>query len=419
MTNNEDMTNESRSDRVVDTVTEADTHTRSPDELANQVREQLLAHLKALGVNGEKRTFDSKEAIRKLHAPQREEQREEERGFVQTHGPRLLREHFADGEEVEPENVRPMLHQITGSGDDSRLFRLATLLWSVPVSRGYGRRIRFLVRDASNDKLMGIFALGSPVFNLSVRDDWIGWDTDDRRERLVNVMDAYVVGAMPPYSQLIGGKVVASLMTSQDVCDIFHEKYRDRRGVISGKKKEAQLAVVTVTSALGRSSLYNRLRLRGLFEFLQLGYTEGWGHFHVPDDLFEQMRRLLQLEDHKYSSGNRFGDGPNWRLRVIRVALGRMGLDEDLLRHGIRREVYAAPIAENWQEYLLGETDNCHIDRPSASEIGQAAVERWLIPRSERRPGYRSWTKLDTWQRIWPESDITTHEQLELPEIGE
>ena len=50
------------------------------------------------------------------------------------------------------------------------LFRAATLLWSVPVSRGYGRRMRYLVMDESNNKLIGLFALGDPVFNLKSRD---------------------------------------------------------------------------------------------------------------------------------------------------------------------------------------------------------------------------------------------------------
>jgi len=37
------------------------------------------------------------------------------------------------------------------------------------VSRGYGRQ-RFLIWDQSNEKLIGLIALGDPVFNLRVRD---------------------------------------------------------------------------------------------------------------------------------------------------------------------------------------------------------------------------------------------------------
>ena len=43
--------------------------------------------------------------------------------------------------------------------------------------------MRFLVMDQSNGKLMGLFALTDPVFNLQARDNWIGWTTEDRRQR--------------------------------------------------------------------------------------------------------------------------------------------------------------------------------------------------------------------------------------------
>ena len=78
---------------------------------------------------------------------------------------------------------------------------LASLTWSVPVSNGFGRRLRYLVWDESNGKLMGLIAIGDPVFNLAARDKLIGWTSKDRNSRLVNIMDAYVLGAIPPYNQ--------------------------------------------------------------------------------------------------------------------------------------------------------------------------------------------------------------------------
>jgi hypothetical protein len=68
--------------------------------------------------------------------------------------------------------------------------RLASLTWAVPVSNGFGRRLRYLVWDRNNNKLIGLIAIGDPVFNLSVRDKLIGWTVKDRGERLVNILDA-------------------------------------------------------------------------------------------------------------------------------------------------------------------------------------------------------------------------------------
>ena len=137
------------------------------------------------------------------------------------------------------------------------MFRFASLLWSIPISRGYGRRMRYLVRDNFNNKIVGLVALGDPVFNLKARDDHVGWDQADRRERLYHVMDAFGLGAVPPYNRLLAGKFVALAAVSDEVRSDFEGKYRGRTTIIQEKKKEAKLTLVTTTSALGRSSIYN------------------------------------------------------------------------------------------------------------------------------------------------------------------
>jgi hypothetical protein len=370
----------------------------------------VLEHLESLGLASEVGTRRedvlSKDVIRAYHRLQREEYRAGEQKFVTGQGLKLVRRHFAEGQDVIPDEVHPVMSVVQSDTEDANLFRLATLLWSVPVSRGYGRRMRFLVRDRSNGKLMGIFALGDPVFNIHARDEWIGWSSDDRKQRLVSVMDAHIVGAVPPYNQLLGGKVVASLMTSDEVCQAFTQKYGDTRGEISREFKHAQLVLITVTSALGRSSLYNRLRIPGVVAFERVGMTEGWGHFQIPNVLFLKMRQLLRLRNHRYWWQHRFGMGPNWRMRVIRAALEDVGLASDLLQHGIRREIFAAPLGADWREFLRGKAKTCIVKRPSAEEIGSSAVRRWLIPRSLRRPDFRDWTQADTWELLTGRRDF-------------
>ncbi len=379
-------------------------------ELRERIRVELLAHLALIGLSPLTPASDqiyTKDLVRARHAAQRAEFRESEQQFLTRHGHRLL-SHFAEGHEVDPSAVNPSLSLVLPDTEDAALFRLATLLWSVPVSRGYGRRLRFLVRDQANGKLLGIFALTDPVFNLQARDSWIGWDVNDRRLRLVNVMDAHVVGAVPPYSSLLGGKVTAALMTSQEVRYAFTEKYSQRSGIISQQHKHAQLVLITVTSALGRSSLYNRLKLPGIMEFQRIGQTAGWGHFHIPQPLFLLMRELLRREEHKYASGHAFGQGPNWRLRAAREAVKRVGLDPNLLRHGINREVYAAPLVSNWRECLCREDQVDTAVRPSVATIGACAVNRWLIPRAQTRLDYQQWTREAIWEQIVGRSHSVT-----------
>src|SRR5438105_2988323 len=302
----------------------------------------------------------TKQHIRELHRPSRRALHAADRSFIKEHTFSLLR-YFADGHEIAPAAIEPELVEVAPGTDEADLFRLATVLWSVPVSGGFGRRLRFLVKDRQNGKLIGVFALGDPVFNLHARDEWIGWSVGDRRERLVHVMDAYVVGAVPPYAQLIGGKMVAALMSSQEVLRAYEKKYLGSISVIERHKHRARLVLLTTTSALGRSSIYNRLVLPNGPRFTRLGVTKGFGHFHLSGHLFELMRRYLKQRGHPYASGNRFGMGPNWKLRVSRAALEAAGFDSsEVLRHGIEREVYGVPLARNWKEILQGVHQRVH-----------------------------------------------------------
>jgi hypothetical protein len=108
------------------------------------------------------------------------------------------------------------------------------------------------------------------------------------------------------------------------------------------------------------------------------------------------MRDLLRIDGHTYAKGHQYGNGPNWRMRVIREALQRIGMNPDLLRHGISREIYGMPLTENWREFLQGKTTECSSDRPSVEQIAAACLSRWVIPRAQRRPEFRHWTREQT-----------------------
>lgn len=388
----------------VNTNTHTDETAIEENPIITQLRNDVLAHINSLRLPTADNEFPDKELIRYSHAHHRQEVTLHEWQAV---GPRInnLIDNFANGNEVVPEHIQPELVPVYSDHWTGYLFRLATLLWSVPVSHGYGRRMRFLVRDQFNGKLIGIFALGDPVFNLRCRDQWIGWNLEDRRERLVHLMDAYVVGAVPPYNQILGGKLIASLIGSEEVSHAFSQKYGTAKGIISGQNKAARLLLVTITSALGRSSLYNRLKLRDaqgnpLVELTQIGETRGYGHFQLSNELFERIRQLLIDENHPYANGHQFGQGPNWRFRVLRVGLKRLGLDEELIRHGIHREVYAMPMAPDFREYLCGRIQEVNLERPSINEVSGTALGRWIIPRSLRNPEFRNFNRNELLNQI-------------------
>ncbi|HVX18365.1 MAG TPA: Druantia anti-phage system protein DruA [Acidimicrobiales bacterium] len=328
-----------------------------------------------------------KQSIRALHQAQRSQVLAKAANFIETWENRVLGS-FADGDEVDPEQINPAVVQVT-TEEEAAIFRYASLHWSVPVSQGYGRRTRFLIMDQSNGKLIGIFALGDPVFNLKVRDDLIGWGPEQRKRRLYNVFDAFVLGAVEPYRQLIGGKLAALCAVSDETRIFLKEKYDGTRTIIDQQVKIATPVLITTTSALGRSSVYNRLTFGDRKVLQPIGFTEGFGHFQFSDDVFTELVELARRDDPR--RGNEYGDGPNWKMRTIRSSLQKLGLSGNLLKHGIKREVFIAPLSFGWRAFLRGETD---VIRPVAYPLGDISryySERWAIPRAQRMPGFRSW----------------------------
>jgi hypothetical protein len=340
-----------------------------------------------------------KSQIRRIHAISREERLTLERPFVQHWLPRLSK-FLASGSDVRPKNIDPFPVLVEGEGEMAALFRLASLWWSVPVSRGFGRRFRILVFDRSNDKLLGLLGLTDPVFNLTGRDSWIGWDVRQREKRLAHVMDAYVLGAVPPYNQLLGAKLIALIAGSDFVRNVFRKRYRNSISVIRKRRFDGRLALITATSALGTSSIYNRLRFNEVEVFKPVGFTQGYGHFHLANGTYEGLRKFLQSSKDREVPLYKFGNGPNYRMRIVRRALERLNLPSELLRHGIRRAIYTVPLAENSAAFLRGDNERLRWYSRPLEEVVAFWRMRWMLPRASRDTSYQS-LEADSWKEIF------------------
>lgn len=384
-------------------------------DVSTRIRAEILRarvehHLQAQGFtirNGRLITPvpPSKEYVRNLHAAAVKSLQDQaapalkrfERDFLQ----RLLR-----GSELNPRAIDPILIPVEGSkNENSRLWRWAALHWSIPISTGYGRRLRFLVADRGHkDAVIGLIGLADPVFGLGARDRWIGWTQQQRQARLACVMDAFVLGAVPPYSELCGGKLVALLATSREMRHAFLERYAHRTTLIGQRDPEADLALITTISALGRSSIYNRLtgpdRQHG---FHCVGFTQGTGDFHLTGDLYHDLAvHAAEITDHGATYRNAKWPRGTFRNRreVIQRALDDIGLNSRALRvHGIQRPIYCAPFADNTREWLRGDCTQLNVTIRSASELAAWWRTRWGIPRSDR---VTTWQAFDpgTWQ-LW------------------
>lgn len=323
-----------------------------------------------------------------MHRPASQLEIANRRDWLQQHLPKIL-PFFAEGEEVVPEWVDPALVEVT-TEQQHNLFRVARLLWSIPFSKGYGRRLRFLVIDQSNGKLIGLLALQSPPLSFPARDRLFRYPPGRKTELVNQTMDIQTLGAVPPYNRLLGGKLVALIAASNEVRQAYQGKYSGRATEMEGRILPPHLVALTTTSAFGRSSLYNRLRYKGMAIAESIGYTEGYGIFHLLE-LYPLFRQLLESQGISTRGG--FGTGPRRKWQTIVRALNQLGLPSDLLYHGIKREVFLFRLIDNLEAYMEGrDTEPIYRDLPFADLVTWWR-ERWLLPRAERVDGWKAWRK--------------------------
>jgi len=365
-----------------------------------ELRERVLAHLRSLGFRPEGRELlleggEGKEGVRLVHERVRRWALLQHQDWIRAKWPRL-RAYFASGEDLDPSSIRPVLVEVR-EGWQQDLFRLARLTWSLPYSSGYGRRMRFLLLDEGNLSgeglpfLIGILGLQSPPISFAPRDRMFRYPEGRKAEMVNYTMDIYALGAVPPYSFLLGGKLVALAAASNEVREAYRRRYEGRITLMENRVLPPHLVALTTTSAFGRSSLYNRLRYKGEPIALSIGYTEGYGTFHL-----EPLYPLLweYLKAHPPPKGARrggYGTGSKIKWQNISYALRKLGLPKKWMGHGVRREAFLFPLARNLKDFMEGRAEEPEYRDLPFEELSAYWRERWLLPRAARVGDWRGW----------------------------
>jgi len=323
----------------------------------------------------------TKEIIQKAMSYKRLEIIERNKTWISKHLT-LARKNLANGIDVLGSTIDPVIEVCT-TNKQHDLFRIYRYFWSSPYSEYVGRRIKLIIRDDGlpSRPVIGIAALGSPIIHIPERDEWLGWDKKTRTKNLIYTMDAYVIGALPPYNYLLGGKLVSLLLASNEVREIYRAKY-EHQVTFKEKRLASELAGLFTTSLYGNSSQYNRLKFNNELIYQPIGQTKGFGTLHLSEQTIQLMIELLKSKG--IIIGHKFGDGPSWVMRVIRTAGDLLGFDSDfLLKHSFKRNIYFVSHAENDKEFLNGIALRPEFkDRPINELVG-FWQERWLKNRKQ------------------------------------
>lgn len=285
--------------------------------------------------------------------------------------------------------------QVDGDSKLECAFRLARHYWSLPYSKGYGRRLRFLVLDDYNGKLIGIIGLQSPPIAFAPRDRLFDFESREAKEVAINkTMDAFTVGAVPPYSFLLGGKLIALTLISNEIREAYKARYSSALTEMKGRNLGADLVAITTTSAFGRSSIYNRLKYRDRLAAKSLGMTTGFGNFHL-NGLVKVARQWLENEcGSKIKTG--FGSGPRAIWNDIARVCKKLDISPDqILNHGVKREAFLFSLVKNLYDAMSLNAKPDYYDAPF-QDIAEWWSERWLLRRAATNNEWRTWSRDQT-----------------------
>ena len=325
-------------------------------------------------------TYD-KATIKKSMSFKREEIIKNHTKWIEKNLP-IARQNLANGIDVLASEIHPIV-EVCETKRQHDLFRILRYYWSSPYSEYVGRRIKLIIRDKAlpNKPVIGIAALGSPIIHIPERDEWIGWDKETRTKNLIYTLDAYVIGALPPYNYLLGGKLVSYILASKEVREIYRKKYKDQI-TLTEKRKANKLVGIFTTSLYGNSSQYNRIKYNDELLYKPIGQTKGYGTLHLSEATIQLMLKFLKTRN--IEIGHKFGDGPSWVMRVIRTAGDQLGFDSDfLLKHSFKRNIYFIPLSKQYKQFLKGETKQPIFTNYSKNELVNYWKERWLKNRKE------------------------------------
>lgn len=181
-----------------------------------------------------------------------------------------------------------------------------------------------------------------------------------------NMMDIIVCGSIPPYNELLGGKLVSILACSPRVIKDYTDKYSKQVSEIASRMKgsrvirDSSLVYLGTTSlyAVG-SSQYNRIKVpienEFTLEYRKMGITEGYGTVYFSKGTTNLFSQILEIQDGGKRIGHVFGEGTSPRFRMISRGLSSLGIRaEAFLKHYSPRIVYSINLAKNTDNFLMG-----------------------------------------------------------------
>ena len=233
----------------------------------------------------------------------------------------------------EIKKIKPVIE--VSNGDKFEIFRMK--IHSMEWVRSPGRLMTLLVKNENDNKLLGVLTIASDMLMVENRDNHIGWGEKERLRGLKHLAVVSSCVATQPFGyNFLGGKLLASLCSSNTIRDLWKQKYGDT------------LIGLTTTSLFGQFSMYNSIRT-----WKSLGETKGTQLLKPDENQYNFWKDWLKenyVEEYELAISK---SSP--KQNVLNLIFRYLGIEQKQYMTEHRKGLYFSSIYENGRQFLCGE----------------------------------------------------------------
>jgi hypothetical protein len=243
-----------------------------------------------------------------------------------------------------------------------------------------GRFMKFLLVDDVSGKILGFTSIASEMPALKGRDEVIGvkrdvWMAKDGKGTNNHSVQCPCIASTQPLGyNFLGGKLMATMLTTSTVRDAYFQQYHD---VLVG---------MTTTSLYGAESMYN-----GIKWWKGVGISAGKIYLQPSPDIYDRWHEWLKknkkdvyLEKMTQKEGIS-GPVTSAKMRVINMIFKETGIKSSTYHHGYQRGCYYSCFYENGFSFLRGEIDESQLVMKPLFKNDVQAVLDWWKPKAINR----------------------------------
>lgn len=279
----------------------------------------------------------------------------------------------------ELDELNPTIVHVETEAQEFAWLMIRVFCHTMEFSQTPGRFLKFLITDGNkeNPRYLGATSVSSDVITITARDNYIGWTSENKlvgKKLVHSAIGSCIMSTQPFGYNFLGGKLVACLVTSSVVRDVWKKLY------------DQTLVGMTTTSLYGSYSMYNSLKW-----WHKCGSSTGKMPIKPDDKVYKiwhdwiKQNRSVEYDKKMTQKENVSGPVTGAKQRVISMIFQTLNIKTQDYVHGYERGTYYSCFYENTKEYLCNKITGDQLVMKPLFMDDKKAIFDWWKPKAKDR----------------------------------